>query len=102
MSTLLESNLPGVKLRCRGKVRDIYEVGGELLIVPTARTSAFDYILPVGIPAKGEVPNPISLFWFGQLLDLTPNHLITAKIEEYPPELRVFEDQLEGRSALVR
>src|SRR3954467_7749890 len=102
MSTLLESNLPGVKLRCRGKVRDIYEVGGDLLIVTTDRISAFDYILPVGIPRKGEVLNRISLFWFGQLLDLTPNHFVTANVAEYPPELQTFRDQLAGRSALVR
>jgi len=102
MNTLIESDLPGLKLRGRGKVRDIYEVGSNLLIVTTDRISAFDYILPVGIPRKGEVLNRISLFWFGQLLDLTPNHVITAKVDEYPSELSPFADQLRGRSVLVR
>src|SRR3954447_26606289 len=102
MTPLLQSELPGVPLLGRGKVRDIYEVGDKLLIVTTDRISAFDYILPVGIPRKGEVLNRISLFWFGQLLDLTPNHFITAKVDEYPSELSPFADQLRGRSVLVR
>src|SRR4051794_16510500 len=102
MTPLIASELPGVSLLGRGKVRDIYEVGDKLLIVTTDRISAFDYILPVGIPRKGEVLNRISLFWFGQLLDLTPNHFITANNAEYPPELQTFRDQLDGRSVLVR
>src|SRR5437763_15521950 len=102
MTTLLQSEFPGVTLGGRGKVRDIYEVEDKLLIVTTDRISAFDYILPVGIPRKGEVLNRISLFWFGQLLDLTPNHVITANVAEYPPELHPVRDQLQGRSVLVR
>jgi phosphoribosylaminoimidazole-succinocarboxamide synthase len=72
-----------------------------LLFVATDRISAFDYILASGIPDKGRVLTQLSLFWFDFLSDLTPNHLITADIREYPANLRVFADQLEGRSMLV-
>ena len=102
MSPLLQSNLPGVTLRARGKVRDIYEVGNDLLLVATDRISAFDHILPAGIPRKGEVLNRISLFWFGQLLDMIPNHVITADVDDYPDQLQPFSDQIRGRSVLVR
>ncbi len=102
MSPLLESSLPGVRLRGRGKVRDIYEVGPDLLIVATDRISAFDYILSPGIPRKGEVLNQISLFWFDFLRDLVPNHVITANPDEYPEPLGRWRDQLAGRSVLVR
>jgi phosphoribosylaminoimidazole-succinocarboxamide synthase len=99
---LTQTDLPGVPLRARGKVRDIYEAGEHLLLVTTDRISAFDYILPTGIPHKGEVLNRISLFWFDFLRDTVDNHLITANVEEYPAELRRFADQLRGRSVLVR
>jgi phosphoribosylaminoimidazole-succinocarboxamide synthase len=102
VSPLLQSNLPGVTLRARGKVRDIYEVGNDLLLVATDRISAFDHILPAGIPRKGEVLNRISLFWFGQLLDMIPNHVITADVDDYPDQLQPFSDQIRGRSVLVR
>jgi phosphoribosylaminoimidazole-succinocarboxamide synthase len=102
VSPLLQSNLPGVTLRGRGKVRDIYEVGNDLLLVATDRISAFDHILPAGIPRKGEVLNRISLFWFGQLLDMIPNHVITADVDDYPDQLQPFSDQIRGRSVLVR
>jgi phosphoribosylaminoimidazole-succinocarboxamide synthase len=99
---LTQTDLPGVPLRARGKVRDIYEVGESLLLVTTDRISAFDYILPTGIPQKGEVLNRISLFWFDFLRDLVDNHLITADVAAYPSELHGFADQLRGRSVLVR
>jgi len=99
---MLESNLPGVKLRARGKVRDIYEVGDHLLIVATDRISAFDYILPNAIPQKGEVLNRISLFWFDRFGELIPNHLIATEVDDYPAELQPFRDQLQGRSVLCR
>src|SRR3954468_14106310 len=102
MNTLIESDLPGLKLRGRGKVRDIYEVGSNLLIITTDRISAFDYILPVAIPRKGEVLNKISLFWFDHFRDLIPNHVITADVDNYPRELGPFREQLAGRSVLVR
>jgi phosphoribosylaminoimidazole-succinocarboxamide synthase len=98
---LTQSNLPGVQLRARGKVRDIYEIGGQLLLVTTDRISAFDCILPTGIPRKGEVLNRISLFWFDFLRDTIANHVATADIAKYPAQLQPFADQLRGRSVLV-
>ncbi len=100
-NVLLETNLPGVKLHSRGKVRDIYEVGDELLIVATDRISAFDYILATGIPHKGEVLTQLSLFWFDFFKDMVPTHVITADVDTYPAPLPEFSDQLRGRSMLV-
>jgi phosphoribosylaminoimidazole-succinocarboxamide synthase len=99
---ILETNLPGFDLVSRGKVRDIWAVGDDLLIVATDRISAFDYILATGIPGKGEVLTQISLFWFDFLRDVTPNHLITADVAAYPAELQAHRPQIEGRSMLVR
>lgn len=102
LTALVQTDLPGLRLVGQGKVRDIYEAGDDLLIVATDRISAFDYVLSPGIPRKGQVLNQISLFWFDFLRDVVPNHLITAKVADYPPEARVYADQLAGRSALVR
>jgi phosphoribosylaminoimidazole-succinocarboxamide synthase len=99
---LLDTNLPGFERIGRGKVRDIYDAGGDLLIVTTDRISAFDYILATGIPDKGRVLNQMTLFWLNWLRSLVPNHLITADVREYTAGLRPFADQLEGRSMLVR
>jgi phosphoribosylaminoimidazole-succinocarboxamide synthase len=99
---LLETHLPGIERHGRGKVRDIYRVGDDLLIVATDRISAFDYILASGIPDKGRVLTQLSLFWFDHLREVVPNHLITTRVEDYPAELHPFADQLEGRSMLVR
>jgi len=99
---LLETKLPGVKLWKRGKVRDVYEVGDELLVVATDRLSAFDVVLPTGIPGKGVLLTQMSLFWFELLKDVVPHHVVTADVSEYPAELRAFRDQLEGRSMLVQ
>lgn len=86
----------------RGKVRDVYAIDADkLLIVATDRISAFDYILGSGIPEKGRVLTQMSLFWFDFLRDVTPNHLITADVNEYPASLRPFDEQLRGRSMLV-
>ncbi len=101
-SVLVDTNLPGLERLGHGKVRDIYTVGEDLLIVTTDRISAFDYILATGIPDKGRVLNQITLFWLEWLRELVPNHLITADISEYPPQLLSYADQLEGRSMLVR
>lgn len=95
-------SLPGVPLSARGKVRDIYQIGEHLLLVTTDRISAFDYILPTGIPRKGEVLNRLSLFWFDFLSDTVPNHLVTADVDKYPPSLLPFAGQLRGRSVLVK
>jgi len=99
---LLDTDLPGIPRHARGKVRDVYQVGEQLLIVATDRISAFDYILPTGIPDKGRVLTQLSIFWFDFLRDLTPTHFLTARVAEYPEPLRHYRDQLEGRSMLVK
>jgi phosphoribosylaminoimidazole-succinocarboxamide synthase len=100
---LTQSNLPGIECIGRGKVRDIYAIDDDrLLIVATDRISAFDVILPTPIPRKGEVLTQLSLFWFDFLKDVAPNHLISANVDEYPNELQPYRDQLEGRSMLVK
>ncbi len=103
MSTLLQTSLPGIELVARGKVRDVYAIGDDkLLMVATDRISAFDCVLGSPIPDKGRVLTQLSLFWFEFLKDIVPNHLLTADVSEYPAELRACADQLEGRSMLVR
>ncbi len=98
-----ETNLPGIKLLSRGKVRDIYAVSDDkLLIVATDRISAFDVILGAGIPDKGRVLTQLSCFWFDRFKDLVPTHFLTAQLADYPRELQVFADQIEGRSMLVK
>ncbi len=99
---ILETELAGVERHGRGKVRDVYRVDNQLLIVATDRISAFDYILPTGIPDKGRVLTQLSIFWFDFLRELTPTHFLTADIGEYPEPLRQYADQLEGRSMLVK
>jgi phosphoribosylaminoimidazole-succinocarboxamide synthase len=99
---ILETNLPGVQRHGRGKVRDVYSVDDRLLIVATDRISAFDYILATGIPDKGKVLTQLSIFWFDFLRDLTPTHFLSALVDDYPPPLHDFRDQLEGRSMLVK
>jgi phosphoribosylaminoimidazole-succinocarboxamide synthase len=95
--------MPGLELAGRGKVRDIYRIGTDrLLIVATDRISAFDFILATAIPDKGRVLNQITLFWLDKLSSLVSNHLITADVRQYPPELQPYTEQLEGRSMVVR
>jgi phosphoribosylaminoimidazole-succinocarboxamide synthase len=98
---LLETRLPGVALWKKGKVRDVYDLGERLLVVATDRLSAFDVVLPTGIPGKGILLTQMSLFWFRLLADVIPNHVVTADVVEYPAELRRFGEQLEGRSMVV-
>ncbi len=103
MSTLTTTALPGVELVNRGKVRDIYRASPDrLLFVATDRISAFDCILPDGIPDKGRVLTQMSLFWFEYLKDLAPNHLVTADVNRFPLHIHPFREQLEGRSMLVK
>jgi phosphoribosylaminoimidazole-succinocarboxamide synthase len=97
---VLETHLP-LPLWRRGKVRDVYDLGDRLLVVATDRISAFDVVLPTGIPEKGKVLTQLSLFWFEQLADLVPNHVLTSRVEEYGPELLAQRSQIEGRSMLV-
>jgi phosphoribosylaminoimidazole-succinocarboxamide synthase len=101
-SILTETLLPGLELHARGKVRDVYRADGRLLIVATDRISAFDYILPTGIPRKGRVLTQLSIFWFDFLRDVVPTHYITADVDQYPEPLRQARSQLEGRSMLVK
>ena len=100
-SPLLETNLPGLPPWKKGKVRDVYDLGDRLLLVATDRLSAFDVVLPTGIPGKGILLTQMSLFWFRLLADVVPHHVVTADVDEYPAELRAFRDQLEGRSMIV-
>ncbi|HTZ59794.1 MAG TPA: phosphoribosylaminoimidazolesuccinocarboxamide synthase [Acidobacteriaceae bacterium] len=101
MPTLIATEFEDLQLYARGKVRDLYTVGDLLLLVATDRISAFDYVLPTGIPGKGRVLTQISLFWFDYLSDIVPNHLVTANVKEYPASLRSHASELEGRSMLV-
>ena len=101
MTVILETDLP-FKLHGRGKVRDIYDLGDKLLIVVTDRISAFDCILPNGIPRKGDVLNQISAFWFENTADIVKNHVISTDVDEYPSELQDHRDVLAGRSMLVQ
>ena len=96
---LLECSIPGIPQKS-GKVRDVFDLGDKLLMVVTDRISAFDVILPCGVPDKGKVLNQLSLFWmefFGM-----KNHLITANVDEYPAELQAYKEDLRGRSMLVK
>lgn len=86
----------------RGKVRDVYELDSTLLIVSTDRISAFDIILPNGIPQKGFVLNQLSRFWFERTADIIPNHLITTDVNQFPDICLPYRDILDGRSMLVR
>jgi phosphoribosylaminoimidazole-succinocarboxamide synthase len=97
-----ETNLPDVPLFARGKVRDIYDLGNNLLIVATDRVSAFDVVMPTPIPGRGIILTQMSLFWFDMMDDIVSNHLVTADIARYPALLQKYSDQLEGRSMIVR
>jgi phosphoribosylaminoimidazole-succinocarboxamide synthase len=101
-TVLLHTEFPNLQLHASGKVRDVYRLDSDrLLFVATDRISAFDYILATGIPHKGQVLTQISLFWFDFLKDVVPNHLITAAVSQYPPQIRQYADQLQGRSMVV-
>lgn len=99
---ICETSLPGRKPDKRGKVRDIYDLGENLLIVATDRISAFDWVNPVGIPDKGRILTQITLFWFDQIRDMCKNHLISADLNDFPAEFQADPEQFGGRSMLVR
>ena len=99
---LMETNIGEYPLFARGKVRDVYDLGEKLLIVATDRISAFDVVLPSGIPGKGKVLTQMSLFWFDLVKGVAESHLITANVDEYPQDLKRYRDVLEGRSMLVK
>ena len=98
---VLKTTIDGLPAPRRGKVRDIYETDDYLLIVATDRVSAFDVVLPDGIPGKGQVLTQVSGFWFGQLADLIPHHLISLEVADFPAACQPYRDQLAGRSMLV-
>ncbi len=101
-SAVLETTLGDLPRHRRGKVRDVYRVGDNLLMVATDRISAFDVVLPTGIPDKGKILNQLSLHWFSATRHIQPNHVVSAEVTEYPKSLVPWQEQLEKRSMLVR
>jgi phosphoribosylaminoimidazole-succinocarboxamide synthase len=100
LQAVFETELSGLTLLRRGKVRDIYEVNEKLLLVASDRLSAFDVVLPDGIPDKGKVLTQISAFWFRKLVDIVPNHMISVDVMDFPPATKIHEKALAGRSML--
>ena len=99
---VLSTSIEGLGSPRRGKVRDIYELDDGLLIVATDRVSAFDVVLPDGIPGKGRVLTTVSAFWFGYLSHIVPHHLISTEVRDFPPACHRYQDMLTGRSMLVK
>ena len=99
---LLGTDIKEHPLFTKGKVRDVYDLKDKLLIVATDRISAFDFVLPDGIPDKGKILTQMSLFWFDFVKEIIPTHLITARVDDFPKDLKKYKDILEGRSMLVR
>ena len=99
---VLKTDFPDLKFVKRGKVRDIYDLGEHLLLVATDRVSAFDVVLPNGIPGKGRVLTQISVYWFRQMQDIVRNHLAATDVKDFPSILHNYADVLEGRSMLVK
>ncbi len=103
MPAVTETDIKAYSLRSRGKVRDIYELSPEsLLIVTTDRISAYDVIMPDPIPQKGVILNQITLFWMDMFKDLIPNHLLATETEDFPADLAPFADILAGRSVVAK
>lgn len=99
---IIETEMPDIGTPRRGKVRDIYDLGEHLLLVVSDRISAFDVILPNGIPGKGRILTQISRYWFKQMEDIIKNHIIAAEVKDFPAALQKYSDMLEGRSMLVK
>jgi len=99
---ILKTDFPDMILLKRGKVRDIYDLGEHLLLVASDRISAFDVILPNGIPGKGKILTQISTYWFRKMEDIVPNHLISTDIKDFPSVCHKYSDILDGRCMLVR
>jgi len=100
-SVLSKTEFKTLTLRGRGKVRDIYDLGGQLLIVATDRISAFDVVMPNPIPDKGRVLTQLSKFWFDLTKDIVPNHIISLDVKDFPQACRPYENTLRDRSMLV-
>jgi len=99
---ILKTDMPGIKFIRSGKVRDIYDLGDSLLMIASDRISAFDVVLPNGIPGKGKLLTQISIYWFRQMEDIIKNHLIATNVDDYPSQCHKYRGQLEGRSMLVK
>jgi phosphoribosylaminoimidazole-succinocarboxamide synthase len=99
---IVETNLVGLTLHGRGKVRDIYDLGEHFLIVASDRLSAFDVVLPTPVPNKGKVLTQMSEFWFDHFTDLVPHHLVSTRVEDFPAPVQRHRAQVQGRSMLVR
>ncbi|MFQ5901642.1 MAG: phosphoribosylaminoimidazolesuccinocarboxamide synthase [Thermodesulfobacteriota bacterium] len=99
---IIETDIDGLGPVSRGKVRDIYDLGKHLLIVTTDRVSAFDVVLPNGIPNKGIILTGLSEFWFNRMEDMVPHHLISTKVADFPAVCQPYADQLKDRSMLVK
>ena len=102
VEALLETNLSGFDKVTRGKVRDIYDLGDQLIIVATDRISAFDWVEPVGIPDKGKILTHMSMFWFERMKGIVKNHVISMDLSDFPKAFQQAPDQFEGRSMLVK
>lgn len=100
--TILETNFPELGVPKRGKVRDIYGLGEDLLMVATDRISAFDVPLPTAIPGKGKTLTRLTVFWLGYLRDIVRNHFISSNLEDFPQSCKKYSSFLEGRSLLVK
>ena len=100
LQTVVETKLAGLTFLGRGKVRDIYEVDGKLLLVASDRLSAFDVVMPDGIPGKGQVLNRISAFWFRRLSGVIPNHMLSIDVADFPAAARPHAATLRGRAML--
>ncbi len=99
---IIKTDFPDITFLRRGKVRDIYDIGEHLLLVATDRISAFDVVLPNGIPGKGRVLTQISVYWFKQMENIVPNHIEAIEVKDFPVKLHKYADILEGRSMLVK
>ncbi|PLY01488.1 MAG: phosphoribosylaminoimidazolesuccinocarboxamide synthase [Desulfuromonas sp.] len=99
---VMQTEFADLKLVNRGKVREIYDLGEHLLMVTSDRISAFDVIMDQGIPYKGQVLNTFSKFWFDQMVDIIPNHIVSTEVDDFPAETHQYRALLEGRSMLVR
>ena len=99
---LLQTQCPTLNLIARGKVRDIYDLGDYLMLTATDRISTFDVVFPNGVPDKGLILTQISRFWFEQTSHITPNHIVSFDLKDFPVEAQKYADQLEGRSTLCR
>lgn len=99
---ILKTEMPDIGILRSGKVRDIYDIGDYLLLIATDRISAFDVVLPNGIPDKGKMLTQISIYWFREMKDIIKNHIVATEVKDFPEKLHKYADMLEGRSMLVQ